>query len=69
MAIILVISSILVFYSLRFAPGDPSGVALNPAALEEVREAYRERLGLNRPVYTQYLHYVGNLVGATWASR
>lgn len=62
MAIILVISSIIVFYSLRFAPGDPSGVALNPAALEEVREAYRERLGLNRPVYTQYLHYVGNLV-------
>ncbi len=62
MTVILVISSIVVFYSLRFAPGDPSGVALNPAALEEVREAYRERLGLNRPVYTQYFHYISNLV-------
>lgn len=62
MAVILVISSIIVFYSLRFAPGDPSGVALNPAALAEVREAYRERLGLNNPVYTQYFHYLGNLV-------
>jgi peptide/nickel transport system permease protein len=62
MAIILAISSVVVFYSLRFAPGDPSGVTLNPLALEEVREAYRERLGLNRPVYTQYLVYLGNLV-------
>src|SRR5215204_6529024 len=62
MAVILVISSIVVFYSLRFAPGDPSGVVLNPLALEEVRAAYRERLGLNRPVYTQYFVYVSNLV-------
>lgn len=62
MAIILVISSIVVFYSLRFAPGDPSGVVLNPAALEEVREAYRERLGLNRPVYSQYFVYISNLL-------
>lgn len=62
MAIILAISSVVVFYSLRFAPGDPSGVVLNPAALEEVREAYRERLGLNRPVYTQYFVYVSNLI-------
>ncbi len=62
MAVILVISSIVVFYSLRFAPGDPSGVSLNPLALEEVRQAYRERLGLNKPVYTQYFHYVSNLL-------
>jgi ABC-type dipeptide/oligopeptide/nickel transport system permease component len=62
MAIILAISSVVVFYSLRFAPGDPSGVSLNPLALEEVREAYRERLGLNRPVYTQYFVYVSNLL-------
>jgi peptide/nickel transport system permease protein len=62
MAIILVISSMVVFYSLRFAPGDPSGVVLSPLALEEVRAAYRERLGLNRPVYTQYFVYVSNLV-------
>lgn len=62
MAIILFLSSIAVFYSLRFAPGDPSGVALNPLALEEIREAYRERLGLNRPVYVQYAVYVANIV-------
>jgi ABC-type dipeptide/oligopeptide/nickel transport system permease component len=62
MLFILLIASIVVFYSLRFAPGDPTGAALNPLALEEVREAYRHRLGLDRPVYAQYLTFLGNLV-------
>ena len=62
MAFILLIASIVVFYSLRFAPGDPTGAALNPLALEEVREAYRHRLGLDQPIYRQYLTYLSNLV-------
>lgn len=62
MAFILLIASIIVFYSLRFAPGDPTGAALNPAALEEAREAYRHRLGLDQPVYRQYLTYLANLL-------
>lgn len=62
MAFILLVASIVVFYSLRFAPGDPTGAALNPLALEEVREAYRHRLGLDRPIYQQYGTYLANLV-------
>src|SRR5262245_36926903 len=62
MAFILLIASIVVFYSLRFAPGDPTGAALNPLALEEVREAYRHRLGLDRPIYEQYVTYLWNLI-------
>src|SRR5262245_28673276 len=61
MALILVLASVAIFYSLRFAPGDPTGVSLNPLALEEVRQAYRERLGLTRPIYLQYVTYVSNL--------
>jgi len=61
MLVILLLASIAVFYSLRFAPGDPSGVVLNPLALEEVRAAYRERLGLNKPISTQYIIYLSNL--------
>jgi ABC-type dipeptide/oligopeptide/nickel transport system permease component len=61
MAIVLLLASVAVFYGLRFAPGDPSGVALSPLALEEAREAYRERLGLNRPTHEQYAVYVGNV--------
>ena len=45
MTVILFLASIAVFYSLRFAPGDPTGVQLSPLVLQQVREAYRERLG------------------------
>jgi ABC-type dipeptide/oligopeptide/nickel transport system permease component len=61
MALILVLASIAVFYALRVAPGDPSGVQLGPTVLEQVREAYRERLGLNKPIYVQYFVYLGNI--------
>ncbi len=60
-AIVLVVASIAVFYGLRFAPGDPTGGVLSPTALEEVREAYRERLGLNQPTWVQYGVYIKNL--------
>ena len=61
MAIILFLASIVVFYSLRFAPGDPSGVQLSPLVLAQVRAAYRERLGLNKPIYAQYFVYIANI--------
>jgi peptide/nickel transport system permease protein len=60
-AIVLIVASIAVFYGLRFAPGDPTGGVLSPTALEEVREAYRERLGLNQPLWVQYGVYLSNL--------
>jgi peptide/nickel transport system permease protein len=62
MALILLLSSVAVFYSLRFAPGDPAGVLLNPLTLEEVRQDYRERLGLDQPIYAQYWIYLNNLI-------
>ena len=61
MAIILLLSSVGIFYSLRFAPGDPTGVVLNPLTLAEVRAEYRDRLGLDDPIYAQYFVYLGNL--------
>lgn len=61
MLVILLLSSIGVFYSLRFAPGDPAGTTLNPLTIEEIREQYRERLGLNEPAYKQYAVYLGKL--------
>ena len=60
-AIVLIVASIAVFYGLRIAPGDPTGGVLSPTALEEVREAYRERLGLNEPILAQYGVYLKNL--------
>jgi peptide/nickel transport system permease protein len=60
-AIVLAVASVAVFYGLRIAPGDPTGGVLSPTALAEVREAYRERLGLNEPILVQYGVYLKNL--------
>lgn len=60
-AIVLMVASIAVFYGLRVAPGDPTSGVLSPTALEEVREAYRERLGLNEAVWAQYGIYLQSL--------
>lgn len=60
-AIVLIVASIAVFYGLRLAPGDPTAGVLSPTALEEVREAYREQLGLNLPVWAQYGAYLKSI--------
>ncbi len=61
MALILVLSSIGIFYSLRFAPGDPTGQTLNPLTIASVRAEFRHELGLDEPVWKQYFVYMGNL--------
>ncbi|MEB3231766.1 MAG: ABC transporter permease, partial [Leptolyngbyaceae bacterium] len=52
----------LVFLLMRATPGDPVDVALGPKAPEAAREAMRERLGLNLPLWLQYFHYLGDLL-------
>jgi ABC-type dipeptide/oligopeptide/nickel transport system permease component len=59
--VILLLSTIGIFYAMRFAGGDPSTTALSPLASEETREAFRERIGLNDPIYQQYFEYMGSL--------
>jgi len=56
-----VAASVLVFYSLRVAPGDPVNAVLSPLAQEEARSALRDRLGLDQPVWQQYFVYIGNV--------
>ena len=51
-----------VFLLMRATPGDPVDVALGPKAPEAAREAMRERLGLNVPIWVQYLRYIGDLL-------
>ena len=58
---VMVVASVLVFYSLRVAPGDPVNAVLSPLALEEARHALREHLGLNQPVWQQYFIYIGHV--------
>lgn len=55
----------LVFLVIHLIPGDPAelllsqgGIAPDPVAVEELRD----RLGLNLPLWTQYLDYMGGLL-------
>ena len=49
------------FLMIHFVPGDPVRAALGLTAPADLVAARRESLGLNDPLLTQYLHYLGNL--------
>ncbi|HEV2757040.1 MAG TPA: ABC transporter permease [Actinomycetota bacterium] len=59
---ILVGLSILVFVFVRSLPGGPAIALLGERATEESVEAIERDLGLDEPLYKQYLTYAGNLV-------
>ncbi|MDY6875316.1 MAG: ABC transporter permease [Chloroflexota bacterium] len=52
----------LVFFVVRVIPGDPATAALGDYASKEAVEAMREKMGLNDPLYVQYLHFLGDLL-------
>jgi peptide/nickel transport system permease protein len=52
----------LVFLLLRATPGDPVDALLGPRAPQAAKEELRQQLGLNQPLWLQYLNYMGSLV-------
>ncbi|MGN8895831.1 ABC transporter permease [Flavonifractor sp. HCP28S3_F3] len=61
MVITLLISSILVFI-LANCIGDPVNMIVSPKAPPEVREQVREMLGLNKPIWEQYITFVSDAI-------
>lgn len=53
--------STIVFLLLHLVPGDPVEVMLGESAGAADREALREALGLNQPLWLQWLDYMKNL--------
>lgn len=51
----------LVFVVLRVMPGDPVSAMLGGHAPESVIQAKKEALGLNKPLWNQYIEYLGQL--------
>ena len=51
----------IIFVIVRVAPGDPAVAALGDYASEEAVAALRERMGLNEPLWKQYLTFLGDL--------
>lgn len=52
----------LIFLLLRATPGDPVDALLGSRAPESQKQAYRERLGLDDPLWLQYLRYLSDLL-------
>ena len=51
----------IIFIIVRVAPGDPATAALGDYASAEAVESLRERMGLNEPLWRQYLTFLGDL--------
>jgi peptide/nickel transport system permease protein len=54
--------SVLVFTILHLVPGDPASIMLGTNATPEAIAALRKRMGLDEPLITQYLSWLGGLV-------
>lgn len=52
----------LVFGAMRILPGDPALAALGDNALPEQLAAFRERFGLNLPLWRQYLDFLAGVL-------
>jgi peptide/nickel transport system permease protein len=51
----------VVFLLLRVAPGDPVSAAVGGRLAEDELERRREAMGLDRPLFVQYLEYLGQV--------
>ena len=57
--------SILVFAATQALPGDPAVQILGHAAAPAQLEALRAELGLDRPLLSQYAHWIGDLLSGS----
>ncbi|AFK21028.1 ABC transporter permease (plasmid) [Haloferax mediterranei ATCC 33500] len=54
--------SMLIFTLARVIPGRPARLALGPRASDEAVQQLREQMGLNDPLWIQYIDYLSGLV-------
>ena len=62
----MLLASIVIFAATQLLPGDPAQVMLGQFATPEAVANLREELGLNRPVYVQYLDWLTSFVQGDW---
>src|SRR5688572_10476163 len=57
----LLTASILIFFIIALAPGDPAAMRLGPEATQEQIANERERLGLAQPLPVRYAIWLGDV--------
>lgn len=60
--LVLIVASVVVFFVLRLAPGDPAVTLAGPDADPGVVNSIREKLGLNQPLIAQYLIWLRGVI-------
>ncbi len=60
--ILMWVVSVLIFALTQILPGDAAAIRLGQSATEETLAALRKELGLDQPLYMQYLTWMGNLL-------
>jgi ABC-type dipeptide/oligopeptide/nickel transport system permease component len=61
-AIVLLNVSIVIFVLVRIVPGDPARLMLGMEASDDAIRAARTQFGFDRPLYIQYLQFVGGVL-------
>ena len=54
--------TLLIFLLARVIPGAPARQALGPRASDEAVQQLREQLGLDEPIWVQYINYIEGLI-------
>src|SRR5215510_8210794 len=54
--------SIVVFALIKMAPGDAADMLIPPEASKEVALQIRAKLGLDQPIYVQYVHWLDRML-------
>jgi ABC-type dipeptide/oligopeptide/nickel transport system permease component len=62
LVLVLLAMTLTIFLLRQVVPSDPARAAVGPNAPESVVKLKRKELGLDKPVYTQYFDYLGNVV-------
>lgn len=58
----LLIVAVIVFLFVHLLPGDPARIIAGPEADAAVIELVRKELGLNRPLWEQFIDYIGSIL-------
>ena len=60
--LVMLVLSMMIFVLARVVPGDPARIALGPAATQAQVDQLRISMGLDQPIATQYLSYIGKVL-------
>ncbi len=60
--VVMAVVAVFVFSMLHFAPGDPAAIIAGDLATKDDIDEIREKLGLNQPLYQQFLRWSSNLL-------